>query len=128
MPSGTGLGLAISKRIIFAHNGALAIASSSSGTTVSDHLAMIELVLHRWEFMPNTVLITGTSSGIGKAAALYFAQQGWNVAATLRNPDQAEELRNYSNIRLYALDVTNKDKEAPKPLLLRHGLPFPDIL
>jgi nitrogen-specific signal transduction histidine kinase len=47
MPSGTGLGLAISKRIIFAHNGALAIASSSSGTTVSDHLAMIELVLHR---------------------------------------------------------------------------------
>lgn len=58
--------------------------------------------------MPNTVLITGTSSGIGKAAALYFAQQGWNVAATLRNPDQAQALRNHPNIKLYALDVTNK--------------------
>jgi NADP-dependent 3-hydroxy acid dehydrogenase YdfG len=60
--------------------------------------------------MPNAVLITVTSSDIGKAAALYFAQQGWNVAATLRNPDQTQELRNHSNIRLYALDVTNKDK------------------
>ncbi|MGG6263025.1 ATP-binding protein [Leptolyngbya sp. AN03gr2] len=34
-PSGTGLGLAISKRIIVAHGGELAIASSNSGTTVS---------------------------------------------------------------------------------------------
>jgi signal transduction histidine kinase len=37
-PSGTGLGLAISKRIILAHGGELAIASSTTGTTVSVYL------------------------------------------------------------------------------------------
>jgi signal transduction histidine kinase len=40
-PSGTGLGLAISKRIVIAHGGELAIASSSSGTTVNVHLPTI---------------------------------------------------------------------------------------
>jgi NAD(P)-dependent dehydrogenase (short-subunit alcohol dehydrogenase family) len=58
--------------------------------------------------MPKTVLITGTSSGIGKAAALYFAQQGWNVAATLRNPAQAD-FQNRPNIKTYTLDVTDND-------------------
>jgi NAD(P)-dependent dehydrogenase (short-subunit alcohol dehydrogenase family) len=59
--------------------------------------------------MPNTVLITGTSSGIGKQSAIYFAQQGWNVAATMRNPNREQDLRSYPNIRLYALDVTQTD-------------------
>jgi short-subunit dehydrogenase len=56
--------------------------------------------------MVKTVLITGTSSGIGKQAAIYFAQKGWNVAATMRNPDKDKDLRNFSNIKLYSLDVT----------------------
>jgi hypothetical protein len=59
--------------------------------------------------MTKTVLITGTSSGIGKASALYFAQQGWAVAATLRNPDRVQDFHHHPNIKLYALDVTNKD-------------------
>jgi NAD(P)-dependent dehydrogenase (short-subunit alcohol dehydrogenase family) len=54
-----------------------------------------------------TVLITGTSSGIGKAAAHYFQQQGWNVAATMRNPEKETELKGLANVKLYALDVTN---------------------
>lgn len=29
--------------------------------------------------MPQTVVITGSSKGIGKATALYFAKKGWNV-------------------------------------------------
>ncbi|MBN1937004.1 MAG: SDR family oxidoreductase [Anaerolineae bacterium] len=33
-----------------------------------------------------TVLITGTSSGIGLEAALYFFEHKWNVIATMRNP------------------------------------------
>jgi short-subunit dehydrogenase len=54
-----------------------------------------------------TVVITGSSSGIGKAAAIYFSQQGWNVAATMRSPEKETELSKFTNIKLYALDVTS---------------------
>ena len=37
--------------------------------------------------MSQTVLVTGASSGIGKASAMLFADRGWNVVATMRNPD-----------------------------------------
>ncbi|WP_206513058.1 SDR family oxidoreductase [Larkinella soli] len=56
-----------------------------------------------------TVLITGASSGIGKAAAQLFAEQGWNVAATMRTPAKEQELAGLPNVRLYALDVTRTD-------------------
>jgi NAD(P)-dependent dehydrogenase (short-subunit alcohol dehydrogenase family) len=36
--------------------------------------------------MAQTVLITGASSGIGRATAEIFAKRGWNVSATARNP------------------------------------------
>jgi NAD(P)-dependent dehydrogenase (short-subunit alcohol dehydrogenase family) len=54
-----------------------------------------------------TVLITGTSSGIGRAAAEFFAQKGWSVAATMRSPEKETELTKYPNLRLYRLDVTD---------------------
>jgi NAD(P)-dependent dehydrogenase (short-subunit alcohol dehydrogenase family) len=55
-----------------------------------------------------TALITGCSSGIGAAAAKHFAAQGWNVAATMRNPEKDTALKGVANIKLFALDVTNK--------------------
>jgi NAD(P)-dependent dehydrogenase (short-subunit alcohol dehydrogenase family) len=42
--------------------------------------------------MNKTILITGTSSGIGKAAAKYFSAKGWNVIATMRNQEKEQEL------------------------------------
>lgn len=42
--------------------------------------------------MKKTVFITGTSSGIGLATALFFYEQGWNVIATMRNPDKRKTL------------------------------------
>jgi len=39
--------------------------------------------------MAQTVLITGTSSGYGKAMAEFFLDRGWNVLASMRRPDPA---------------------------------------
>jgi NAD(P)-dependent dehydrogenase (short-subunit alcohol dehydrogenase family) len=52
-----------------------------------------------------TVLITGTSSGFGKATAREFAHHGWNVVATLRNPEDDAELRRLENVLVCRLDV-----------------------
>jgi len=57
--------------------------------------------------MKQTILITGASSGIGKATALWFSQNGWNVAATMRNPSKETEFADQPNIKLYTLDVTD---------------------
>ncbi|MGI0105234.1 SDR family NAD(P)-dependent oxidoreductase [Salinimicrobium sp. WS361] len=59
--------------------------------------------------MSKTILITGTSSGIGRATAKLFAEKGWNVAATMRSPEEETELGETSNLKLYRLDVTKKE-------------------
>jgi NAD(P)-dependent dehydrogenase (short-subunit alcohol dehydrogenase family) len=60
--------------------------------------------------MRKTIFITGTSTGLGKLTALYFAEQGWNVAATMRSPEKETDLVKYENIRLFRLDVTDRDQ------------------
>lgn len=57
--------------------------------------------------MSKTIVITGASSGIGKATAKYFAEKGWNVAATMRSPEKETELQQFENIKLFKLDVTD---------------------
>ncbi len=58
--------------------------------------------------MAKTVLITGSSSGIGLATAQYFAQQGWNVSATARNPHSEGIWSEAGNTIHPKLDVTDE--------------------
>lgn len=58
--------------------------------------------------MSKSVLITGASSGIGKAAVLYFAGKGWNVAATTRETLPDADYAGHKNIKQYRLDVTDQ--------------------
>lgn len=56
-----------------------------------------------------TILITGASSGIGKATVIYFQQQGWNVAATMRTPEKETELNKLPQVKLFRLDVMDEN-------------------
>jgi NAD(P)-dependent dehydrogenase (short-subunit alcohol dehydrogenase family) len=56
-----------------------------------------------------TVLITGASTGIGKATALFFQQQGWNVVASMRSPEKATELAKLDRVSCLRLDVTDPE-------------------
>ncbi|MDE1151518.1 MAG: SDR family oxidoreductase [Micavibrio sp.] len=61
--------------------------------------------------MKKTVLITGASSGIGYAAARHFAAQGWNVAATMRDPIGCD-LAGLDGVLTLPLDVQNRSSIA----------------
>ena len=56
-----------------------------------------------------TILITGASTGIGKATAVFFQQKGWNVIATMRTPEKEEELSQLDNVLVTRLDVLDLD-------------------
>lgn len=57
-----------------------------------------------------TIFMTGTSSGLGKAAVQLFAEKGWKVIATMRNPQNADDTFNNENITVLPLDVTNLEQ------------------
>jgi len=54
------------------------------------------------------VLITGCSSGIGRASALRLARSGWTVYASARRPESIADLEQ-AGIHTLALDVTDED-------------------
>lgn len=58
--------------------------------------------------MTNTILITGTSSGYGKAIAELFLARGWNVIATMRRPSAARFAGDNGRLRVLPLDVTEE--------------------
>jgi NAD(P)-dependent dehydrogenase (short-subunit alcohol dehydrogenase family) len=57
--------------------------------------------------MTSTILITGTSSGYGKATAELFLDRGWNVIATMRRPDPAVFATASDRLKVLPLDVTD---------------------
>ena len=58
-----------------------------------------------------TIWITGASSGIGKALAIKFSKEGWNVAISARRENLLEEIaKSNNNIYPFPLDVTNSEK------------------
>lgn len=57
--------------------------------------------------MDKVVLITGASSGIGLETAKLFQTKNWKVAATMRSPEQADELKNIVDVEVMRLDVTD---------------------
>ncbi len=65
-----------------------------------------------------SVLITGTSKGIGLEAALAFGRAGYKVHATMRNPSQSPELgetaaREKLPIHISTMDV-NSDQSVTR--------------
>jgi NAD(P)-dependent dehydrogenase (short-subunit alcohol dehydrogenase family) len=54
-----------------------------------------------------TIFITGCSTGFGRETALYFADRGWTVFATMRRPE-ASTLPARENLTVLPLDVTDE--------------------
>ncbi|MGH1338692.1 MAG: SDR family oxidoreductase [Aureispira sp.] len=78
--------------------------------------------------MKKTVLITGTSTGVGFESALLFAQKGFRVYATMRNLAKAEALKEQIavqnlDIEILRLDVTDMDsiEKAVETIITKEG-------
>lgn len=57
--------------------------------------------------MQKTIFITGASAGLGKSTAKLFQSKGWNVIATMRNPENEKELTQLESVTVLKLDVTD---------------------
>ena len=59
--------------------------------------------------MEKVVLITGASTGIGRETVKLFQAKNWKVAATMRRPEQHEDLQHIVDVECLRLDVTDID-------------------
>ena len=54
------------------------------------------------------IWITGASSGIGKAVAEKFSNEGWKVAVSARRKEILDNMAKDDNISSYPLDVVDE--------------------
>lgn len=86
--------------------------------------------------LPKTAVVTGASSGIGKAAAIELARQGWRIIGTGRDPvriaEAQRELRAVSDgrapIHMVRADLSILSEAAALAETIRHMTPGIDIL
>ena len=72
---------------------------------------------------PRTVFITGSSSGLGRAATKLFSARGWKVFATMRNPEREKELADLAGVVLLPLDITEpRQIEGAAAESITHGV------
>ena len=64
------------------------------------------------------IWITGASSGIGRALAVKFAKEGWQVAASARRENLLKDLNNKNQNKGFRLDLS-------EPILMRSNLRLP---
>ncbi len=76
---------------------------------------MVKYLLEVIYFMKKTVLVTGSSSGLGKSIIEKFASNGWNTIITyLTHEKDALEFNNYIintykvDSKCFKLDVTSE--------------------
>ncbi|MFC3161195.1 Short-chain dehydrogenase [Chryseobacterium arachidis] len=79
-------------------------------TPVFSFLKTFALLIINKINMQKTIFITGASSGLGKTTAKLFQSKGWNVIATMRNPEYETELNTLENVTVLKLDVSEKDE------------------
>lgn len=77
-------------------------------------LAMSSLQAYAQSALAPTLFITGSNRGIGFELVKQYAEQGWRVIATARNPESAHELNAIAkanpNVVVEQLDVTDFDR------------------
>ena len=56
------------------------------------------------------IWITGASSGIGKAVAAKFANEGWKVAVSARRKEILDNMAQNKNISSFPLDITDRNQ------------------
>ena len=79
----------------------------------ANHEKTSQIKMAEKENYQKTVLITGSNRGIGFEFAQQYADRGWRVIATLRNPDNSQDLDRLAqtaDVLVEPLDVTNPEQ------------------